>query len=162
MAHYSFRKDLEDSKKGVGVAASYFAKKYNAAIRELPKAEQGNGDFEVEADKDICGPFFVEVKYDLMAAKTGNLCFEVDNGKKATGILATAAQRIVYAIPQVGGHRLFIFRTPDLLTYLSNPTQAGKFRFVRGGDGKRFGMLLVPLATIEADKVAEEIIECAS
>lgn len=164
MAHYSFRKDLEDSKKGVGVAASYFAANYNAVIRELPKAEQHKGDFEVKPRRILVGDFIepttfcVEVKFDLMAAKTSNLCFEVDNGKKATGILATKAERIVYVVQQSGGFKLFIFRTPDLLAYLANTANSGKFRLVRGGDGKRFGMVIVPLTTIEADKVAEEIV----
>ncbi len=164
MAHYSFRKDLEESKKGVKVAALYFANKFNAVIRDLPKAEQHKGDFEVTPPEKYTGmgnveqsSFFVEVKFDIMAAKTGNLCFEVDNGKKATGIMSTKAERIIYVVPQTGGFKLYIFRTTNLLDYLSNSAQSGKFRFVRGGDSKRFGMLLVPLKTIEIDKVAEEV-----
>lgn len=161
MAHYSFRKDLAASKKGVDVAIVYFAQKYNAGIRELPKDEQTNGDFEVEADKDICGNFFVEVKFDMMAARTGNLCFEVDNGKKATGILATNANKIVYVVPNNERFKLYVFDKTTLLSYLcgTGPGPSSKFRLVRGGDNKRFGMVLVPLTTIEADKICEEIID---
>jgi len=155
MAHYSFRKDLKDSERGVKVAAEHFSTKLGATARELPKAEQHKGDFEVNG-------LFVEVKFDLMAAKTSNLCFEVDNGKKATGILATEADKIVYVVPlQDGsGFKLFIFGRDNLLSYLKDPGSIGKFRLVRGGDNHRFGMVLVSIERIVEDKVAEEIIEC--
>lgn len=155
MAHYSFRKDLKVSERGVKVAAEYFSTKLGGIARELPKAEQHKGDFEVNG-------LFVEVKFDLMAAKTSNLCFEVDNGKKATGILATEADKIVYVVPMEDdrGYKLFVFGRDNLLGYLKDPSSIGKFRLVRGGDNHRFGMVLVSVDRIVEDKVAEEIVEC--
>jgi hypothetical protein len=165
MAHYSFRRDLKDSEIGVKAASDYFAKKYNATIRELPKAEQGRGDFEVTPTKytgmgnvEEQPSIFVEVKFDLMAAKTSNLCFEVSNGKKATGIMSTEADKVVYVVPQGEGFKLFIFGRADLLNYLANPVNVGKFRLVRGGDGHRFSMVIIPIETVEKDKVAEEVV----
>jgi len=155
MAHYSFKRDLEESKKGVKVAADYFSNKLSGVARELPKPEQGKGDFEVSG-------LFVEVKFDLMAARTSNLCFEVSNGKKATGILATEADKIVYVVPMEDdrGYKLFVFRRDNLLNYLKDPNSIGKFRFVRGGDNHRFSLAIVSIERIVEDKVAEEIIEC--
>lgn len=155
MAYSSFKRDLEESRKGVKVAADYFSTKLGAPTRELPKAEQASGDFE-------CAGLFVEVKFDLMAARTNNLCFEVDNGKKATGILATKADKIVYVVPMAegAGFKLFVFGKDNLLGYLKDPASVGKFRLVRGGDNHKFGMILVSLERIVEDKVAEEIIEC--
>lgn len=158
MAYSSFRKDLEESKKGVSVAAQYFSTKYDAPCTELPKAEQHKGDFFVERDNDSGGGIYVEVKFDLMAAKTSNLCFEVSNGKKATGIMSTEADKVVYVVPQADGFKLFIFGRADLLNYLANPVNVGKFRLVRGGDGHRFSMVIIPIATVEQDKVAEEVV----
>jgi hypothetical protein len=159
MAHYSFRKDLEDSKKGVKVVSDYMARKYNVKIRELVgKEEQKRGDILVETTE----PFTVEVKFDIMAAKTGNLCFEMDNGKKLTGILATKANRIVYVVPNGSSEKfkLYVFSTPSLLAFVTNTDTAGRFRFVRGGDGGKFGMLLVPSSHEVIESLAEEIVEC--
>jgi hypothetical protein len=159
MAFYSFRKDFEDSKKGVQVAANYFSRKYKASVRELPKIEQGHGDFEVEAGKDICEHFFVEVKFDLMAAKTGNLCFEVDNGKKLTGIFSTHADKVVYVVPSDKTFKLYVFGTTSLVSYLKDPANSSKIKFRRGGDRGRFGMLLIAINEIEQLGLCEEIVE---
>ncbi len=155
MANYNFKRDLEESKRGVKVAADFFSTKLGAEIRELPKVEQHKGDFE-------CAGVFVEVKFDLMAARTNNLCFEVDNGKKATGILATEADKIVYVVPYAdnSGFKLYVFSRANLLNYLKDPSSSGKFRLVRGGDNHKFGMILVSLDQIVSDNVAEEVVEC--
>lgn len=160
MAHYSFLKDLEASKKGVDVAIAHFQKDDGVNIRTLPKAEQSKGDFEVNYINTSYPPLYVEVKLDIMAGRTGNLCFEVDNGKKATGILATQADKIVYVVPKTDGatYKLFVFGKDNLLAYLSDNSNSGKFRLVRGGDRGRFGMVLVPIETIEKDSIAEEVV----
>lgn len=160
MAHYSFLKDLEQSKVAVEIVKSFLKDFHksavNATIEELEKARQVEGDVEVLSDCGIA--YSVEVKYDIMAGKTGNLCFETHNKKgKLTGISSTEAHEVHYVVPDGDGFVLYMFKTDDLRKYLFDTTNADKFRSVKGGDRRATFMLLVSREVLEADDVAYRI-----
>lgn len=152
MAHYSFLKDLEQSKVAVIAVAKYLKGK-GYKVEETSKEEQINGDLKVTG-KSFDSMNFVEVKYDIMSEKTGNLCFEVYNGAgKPTGILRTFANLIYYVVKENGSHRLLGFNADKLRTWIFSPENHKKSRLVSGGDGGRYKMLLVKKEDII--KVAE-------
>lgn len=156
MGNYSFLKDLEESKVAVNIVKVFLENLHsdakNAAVTELGKDRQKEGDVEVLSD---CGiSYSVEVKYDMMAKKTGNLCFETHNSKgKLTGISSTEADEIHYVVPEEDGFSLYMFKTEDLKSYLFDTKNIGKFRSVMGGDRRATSMLIVSRVLIEEDKV---------
>ena len=96
-----------------------------------------------------------EVKYDIMAKKTGNLCFEFTNGTKPTGVCVSKADEIVYvlATKKHDEYQIFRFNRAALLQYLLyntllNPT---KQRVLFGGDRKSFGLIIIPVERILED-----------
>jgi hypothetical protein len=155
-----FLKDLEESKVAVNVVKTFLeslhSKDSNAVITELGKARQKEGDVEVVSD---CGiTYSVEVKYDMMAKKTGNLCFETHNSKGVlTGISSTEADEIHYVVPGDDGFFLYMFKTEDLRNYLFDTGNIKKFKSVKGGDRRATCMLLVNRTILEEDKVAYKI-----
>ena len=161
MGHYSFLRDLEESKVAVNVVKVYIEKLYKemgsvVTITELEKARQKEGDIEI-AD-DCGGKFTVEVKYDMMAKKTGNLCFETHNIKgKLTGISSTEAEEVYYVVPDETGYMLYMFNTKKLKSYLFDAANTSKFRSVKGGDRWSTFMLLVKREVIDKDKVAYKV-----
>lgn len=122
MGHYSFLRDLEQSKVAVNIVKTFLTDIHkdaiNAQIEELEKDRQVEGDVEVLLDCGIA--YSVEVKYDIMAGKTGNLCFETHNKKgKLTGISSTKADEVHYVVPgEKNSFTLYMFKTEDLRKYL--------------------------------------------
>jgi hypothetical protein len=156
MAHYYFLKDLEESKVAVCIVRQYLKEVHNGVnnleITELQRARQNEGDLEI---KSSCGlSYCVEVKYDIMAKKTGNLCFETHNAKgKLAGIFSTEAEEIHYVVPSDSGFSLYTFKTESLRTYLYNEDNISKFKVIKGGDRRATSMILVSIETLTEDKV---------
>lgn len=145
MAHYNFRKDLAASHEAVHAILDALQAQGHIA-RELPKEEQDFGDIGVLngfGEED-----FIEVKYDLYAKKSGNLCFEMSNGKKLTGIMVTKADNVYYVVPYEGGKKVFVFQTKALQSYIQNPSNV---TMKKGGDRKRFDLALVSIEKIVTD-----------
>jgi len=155
-----FLKDLEESKVAVSIVKTFLDSLHEAAdnvvIADLEKARQIEGDVEITSD---CGiSYSVEVKYDMMAKRTGNLCFETHNKKgKLTGISSTEAHEVHYVVPDDKGFTLYMFKTEDLRNYLFNVANASRFRSVKGGDRWATFMLLVKREMIEEDNVAYRV-----
>lgn len=153
MAHYSFLRDLKDSM----VAVSLIAEKYRSlgyTVEELDKKSQHLGDLKVYKDGAV---EHHEVKFDIMAADTNNLCFEVANSKgELTGIASTHADVVDYVVPAPdrSSFRIFKFSTEALRNYLYDANNASKVRQVNGGDKKKYSMILCSISTIETDNVA--------
>lgn len=151
MAHYSFHKDLEHSQEAVR-AVKYDYESCGCIVRDITtKEEQLRGDLawrypdDKEDDEE-----FVEVKYDIMSGKTGNLCFEIFNGAgRPTGILRTTADQIIYVLDSDNGYTLFSFNANELRSWIFNPENHTKVRLVSGGDGGRYKMLLIKKENIE-------------
>lgn len=145
VAHYSFNKDLELSKQAVE-AVKYDYIQDGCLVRDIDtKEEQVNGDLawrfknESELNEE-----YIEVKYDIMSTKTGNLCFEIFNGSgRPTGILRTPAETIAYVLDSNNGYTIMYFNADELRAWIFNPKNYKKVRMVAGGDGGRYKMLLV-------------------
>lgn len=157
MAHYNFKRDLAQSKTAVEIVKQYFTEDGADEIEELQKESQHKGDILViykagPPDKWI--KLYVEVKYDIYAARSGNLCFETSNGKKPTGIYATEAEVIHYVVPYEDHYTIFMFDAEELREYLATSTKVVK---KRGGDKKRFEMDLVSISDLTDDCVAYRI-----
>ncbi len=162
MGHYFFLKDLEESKVAVNVVKSYLSQLHKNVkgleITELERARQKEGDLEVTFKRKAS--YCVEVKYDMMAKKTGNMCFETHNKKgDLTGIASTEADEIHYVVPRDEGFILYVFNTKSLRKYLYDEKNIGKFRMVKGGDRRATSMILVKIDVLLEDNVAHKIEE---
>jgi len=149
MAHYNFLKDLKQSQIGVNVVIAYLKSEDGGygdwTIHEHGKDKQHMGDIGIERDTGLGEEgFTIEVKYDIRAEETGNLCFEASNGKKITGVLATEADEIWYVVPD-GDEKYVIYKfvTQHLVSFLNNEKNASKIRVVQGGDRRKFTLMLV-------------------
>lgn len=148
MSFYNFRKDLEDSKLAEVVVKKFLEAKLNREIPTLAKERQGEGDLDV-------GEYTVEVKYDKMAASTGNLCFEVANGAgKSTGVAATKAKFIYYVVPRKAGFSIYEFDTNNLRSFLFDTGNSSKMRIVNGGDRRAYTLMLVSESVVLENKLA--------
>lgn len=144
-----FLSDLDKSAVAVNALIDHF-KRGGFGVRELPKDEQKFGDIELARDNIKT---FVEVKYDIMAGRTGNLCFEKSNGKRATGIMETLADKVYYVVPGKGAKVVFGFSTAALREYLD---KSDKVTIKSGGDRKKFVLALVAIADVIGDGLCEE------
>ncbi|TFH22782.1 hypothetical protein E4G67_03970, partial [Candidatus Bathyarchaeota archaeon] len=101
-----FLSDLDRSKRAVSALLAHY-KEMGTAIRELEgKEEQKYGDLRIVLQEEHVN---IEVKFDEMAAKTGNLCFEMSNGSKMTGIMSTKADKVYYVVPNEASATVYIF-----------------------------------------------------
>lgn len=104
------------------------------------------GRYDIEVKPLNAPTFHVEVKWDKMAAQTGNLYFEVENTRqrRPSGILATTATRWCQVVGD--GQRAFLVEVSRLKAIL----QAGNFRSVTtsGADSNSRG-LIVPQRLLE-------------
>jgi hypothetical protein len=155
MAHYSFLKDLKDSQIAVSLIANQLRSKGFTVEEMIGKSKQKLGDLVV-----VETGVHHEIKFDIMAATTNNLCFEIANGKgELTGIAKTQAPVVHYVVP--GKDRkeflVFTFDTLKLRSYLYDEANAKKIRQVQGGDRRKYTMLIVAIDTIVNDKVANKV-----
>jgi len=145
-----FLSDLERSR----VAVNLLMKRYRAdghVVREFEtKEEQKLGDFRIDDS------FNVEVKFDEMAAKTGNFCFEMSNGSKMTGVMTTPADKIVYVLPDGDKYRAYVFNPTKLRAFI---TDAANVIIKNGGDRKKFVLALAKIAKVVDANLPEEIID---
>jgi hypothetical protein len=107
-----------------------------------------------QVDKVTGSPIHTyEIKFDIKAKSTGNLCFEIGNttkktGKQKTGILVSEADEIWYITDGI----IFKFNTIKLLQHLLYLVVEGgsdSHRLVKGGDDKRFSLILLPIKNIK-------------
>jgi len=153
MGRSSFRKDLSRSQEAVFAVMDHLIDQGHE-VRELEgKEEQAFGDLAV---KQAESQLNIEIKYDIMARRTGNLCFEKSNGKKSTGVMTTRADKIFYVVPQGRTKRVFVFDPTKLREYI----EASPYVQIKnGGDGKRFILAIVKIDHVVADKLPDEVFE---
>lgn len=84
-----------------------------------------------------------EVKYDEKARDTGNICFEVSNGTKLTGVFASKVDYVFYIVPtkQKDTYEVFKMGRHQIVDWLKNNPKLTKA--VNGGDKNKFSLLLV-------------------
>lgn len=135
---YSFKNDLEFGNKFEQKALEYF----NYKTVEFPQGIHKEYDFIYN------GKIKVEVKADLMGYRTGNIAVEFDCNGKRSGIRATTAKYWVHFVVNPKDHSDFTvykFRVKEFKKFLKN----NSFRQVRGGDGYRSNMYLVPINSLK-------------
>lgn len=150
-----FLSDLERSKRAVNALLEHY-RTIGHAIRELEgKEEQKFGDLRLTIEEDHVN---IEVKFDEMAAKTGNLCFEMSNGTKITGIMATKADRVYYVVPNDEAAIVYVFDTEKLREFISNPANV---TIKNGGDRRKFVLALAKIHAVVDSGLPEEVFEIA-
>ncbi len=121
--------------------------------RKFKQVQGRFSDYDIIEDSRRKNKLTIEVKFDIKAAATGNLCFEFTNGKKPTGVCVSKAQEIRYVLKTKRKNHFIIltFDRAELLAKLlyyaiTKPTKG--IRLVYGGDRRAFGLILIPLKTI--------------
>ena len=150
MARSSFRKDLARSRDAVIAVLHHLIDDGRVAYELEGKEEQKRGDICLEGDD---GALDIEVKYDIMAAETGNLCFEMSNGSKPTGIMITLADLIYYVVPRDGYKEVLVFKPCKLRKFIQDPS---KVTIKNGGDKWKFILAIAPINDILEAGLAEE------
>lgn len=131
----NFIKDKKRGEIGEKITASIL-KSENSSKEVVKSVGRVNWDFAVDGVK-------YETKYDEMAKDTGNICFEVSNGTKLTGIFASEAHFVFYIIPtnKANIYEVFKMNIVDLIAWLKSNEKLT--RAVNGGDKSKFSLLLV-------------------
>lgn len=143
----NFVRDLAMSKEAVNAIMDILRERGHN-VKELPKERQKEGDIEVDEDRTI------EVKFDMYAKRSGNLCFEMSNGKKPTGIMTTQADDVYYVVPNGVGKYVYTFDTEKLREYIQKPENV---IMKNGGDKRKFSLALVPIEKILKDELPESV-----
>lgn len=147
-----FLDDLKRGEKGEAIAKDYF-KFLGFKIRNVSKKQRKYYDFSIRREKLF---YKIEVKFDEMAEKTGNMCFEMfDGNDNASGVLGTDSDYVVYIIPDNSVedevyHKILIIEASKLKSLLLNTSLGDLMRLTCGGDNRKFSMVLVPICEIEA------------
>lgn len=115
-----------------------------------------NSDFDIVEDSKSKNPLTIEVKFDIKAKETGNLCFEFTNGQKPTGVCISKALEIWYVLESKtpNNYIIFKFNRAKLLQHLlfhSITQQQKDIRVVYGGDEKKFGLIIIPIKRVIED-----------
>lgn len=148
-----FLSDLERSRTAVNVLMDRY-KSLGFDVKELlTKEEQKYGDFSITQEGRALN---IEVKFDEMAAKTGNLCFEMSNGSRMTGVMETMADIVIYAVPYKHGFHIYMFRTQELREFITNPENV---IVKNGGDKKKFVLALAKITAVVELGLPDEIFD---
>ncbi len=155
-----FLKDLGDGKK----AEQYIAKLYKENF--FPTCDYIT--FYPGKEYDISFSFprkesiHIEVKFDKYAAKSGNLCFELQDHKaRPSGIMATEANLMVFIAGkslQSKDKQIFEFDVPALREFIESHIDGDTYKIVKGGDGNAFEMMLVPISEIIEQEFCKRIV----
>ncbi len=151
----NFLRDLDRSKAAVNALMEHYKAEGYTVGELVGKEDQKMGDFWyrlLPEHDDIC----VEVKFDMYAKRSGNLCFEMSNGSKPTGIMTTMADKVCYVVPTDEGARVFVFDPEELRTYIQDPT---KVEIKNGGDKKKFVLALAKMTSVVEDGLPQEVFE---
>lgn len=151
----NFLRDLDRSKSAVNSLMEHYRAQGYTVKELVGKDEQEYGDFTV--DFSAC-PSNIEVKFDMYAKRSGNLCFEMSNGSKPTGIMTTLADKVYYVVPTDEGAKVFVFDTEELRTYIQNP---GNVKIKNGGDKKKFILALAKITDVIDNGLPQEVFDIA-
>lgn len=135
-----FVKDLKESQQQENALAEIFKQAGYTVTTTQSEGSFADYDLEVIYNRTNTASL-IEVKYDIMAAKTKNVAVELNKAIKgeiqSSGLSATKADFIVYKFPDIP--HFYGLPTEDL-KYLIE-TKKYK-RLVTGGDGKRVNLAL--------------------
>ena len=147
MGQSSFRRDLNRSQEAVYAVQDYLEGRGIKVEHLEGKEAQAFGDLRLTNPRNNQAKN-VEIKFDIMARRTGNLCFEMSNGTKETGIMTTKADVIYYVVPQGATKDVYVFDPTELREYI---TTSANVKIKNGGDKKKF-----VLAIVSIDKIIED------
>lgn len=150
-----FLSDLQRSRHAVNVLLQHY-KAIGYVVRELEgKEEQKLGDLRLTIQEEHIN---IEVKLDEMAGRTGNLCFEMSNGTKMTGIMTTQADKVYYVVPGKESAMVYVFDTQKLREFISEPSNV---TIKNGGDKRKFVLALAKIQDVVDSGLPEEVFEVA-
>jgi len=153
-----FLNDLSDGKK----AEQYIAKIYKRDFFTTCDYVS----YHIGKEYDISFSFprkdsvHVEVKFDKYGAKSGNLCFELQDHKgRPSGIMATEAHLMVFIVAKnlQSKKQIFEFDVPELREFIEDHVDSVKYKIVKGGDGRAFEMMLIPITEIIKESFCKRI-----
>jgi len=151
----NFLRDLDTSQEAVQLVMTHLIDRDLICYELVSKEEQKLGDIRVLFDDNLGVELNIEVKFDVMAEQTGNLCFELSNGSKLTGILETGADEVFYVVPDGKSKKIFKFEIDELRKYILNPLNV---IIKMGGDKKKFSLALVSMHKIVKDDIPFEVV----
>ena len=124
MANYkTFNKDLQKGKEAEGLVSEFF------------DGEIVEGRFK---DYDL----FVEVKWDLMYARTGNVAIEITHKGAPSGVFGSKAHVIVYRLSD----EFYYCDVEECKQFVENYMNDNPSCIRRGGDNGDSSMALLPVA----------------
>lgn len=128
--------------------------------KAFKKIDGKNSDYDIVEDSRSKNPLTIEVKFDIKAKETGNLCFEFTNGKRPTGVCVSKASEIWYVLEskEANHYIVFKFNRAKLLQHLlyhAITKQSKDIRIVYGGDFNKFGLIIIPLKTVVEENFGE-------
>lgn len=149
-------KFLSDLKDGKG-AEKYVAEIYKDNF--YPTCDYISYHIGKEFDISFSFPrktsIHMEVKFDKMSNKTGNLCFELfDHKNEPSGVLATKAHLMVYMLTE---NKLLEFDVPELKKFVEKHLVTKQYKILKGGDGRMFKMMLVPITEIIKESFCTQV-----
>ena len=153
-----FVKDKEQGDVAENVVLDMLATEF--PDRKFKRMEGKFSDYDIIEDSRRQNKLTVEVKFDIKAAETGNLCFEFTNGKQPTGVCVSKAQEIGYGLKTKRKNHFIVMKfdratlLAKLLFYAVTKPSKG-IRLVYGGDRRAFGLILIPLKTIVEEGFGE-------
>lgn len=127
MANYIFSRDLEVAQKTEEKIASVLARVSGSTIKML----NDNRDFDILMERKG-RDYYIEVKEDFMAAKTGNIAVEYECRGKPSGIQTSKSDVYAYLIHESNTKQsLYLTETKKLKEAINKRMF---FREVTGGD----------------------------
>ena len=93
-----------------------------------------------------------EIKADRFSYKTGNVCIVIANCGRPSGITSTKSDYWGYFVIKPDGYDLYLIPTEELKEMI-NPK---KYKVLRGGDGKKSELILIPLIHLEKFKYVSQ------
>ena len=155
MGRSTFKRDLIISQEAVSSVLTYMIDQgYNVSELE-GREEQKKGDI---AWKREDGTTNIEVKFDIRAAQTGNLCFEMSNGNNLTGIMSTLADKVYYVVPNGNVKTVYTFDIDKLRSFIGD---FDNVKIKNGGDNKKFVLAIAKISDILKAGLPEEVFDIA-
>ena len=89
-----------------------------------------------------------EIKADRLSYKTGNVCIEIANCGRPSGITSTTIDYWGYFIIKSDGYDLYLIPTEEL----KQMVYSKQYKVIRGGDGKKSDLMLISIRHLEKFK----------
>ena len=129
--HYNFRKDLEEGQKVEQEVAEKLKNERGALNIKFNKTKE----YDISCWMPEWGEILIEVKYDKMSEKTGNIGIEYEDRNKSSGINVTTADKWIIKT----GDDFLVIDVPVLKQLIKDSKY---FKDVSGGDVRRTKMYL--------------------